>query len=60
MNELSDEEVRLDLLKCAVMNSALFNTMGDLLVNHPKPEKLDPHAARLRRIFMELDYARRN
>jgi len=53
-SQLSDQEVIADLLKCAIVNPQLFNTMRSLMIDHPRPSALPPDAVRLRRIFMEL------
>ncbi len=54
--QMTDDEVRLDVLKAAMVNPDLYNTMRQLMVDHPYPARLDEHARRLRRIFMELDH----
>jgi hypothetical protein len=52
---MTDEEIQLDLLKAAVVNPELYNTMRQLMTNHPYPDRLDPAAKRLRKIFKELE-----
>jgi hypothetical protein len=55
-SDMTDDQIRLDVLKAAVVNPELYNTMRQLMVNHPYPQRLDENARRLRRIFMELDH----
>ena len=54
-SDMTDEEIQQDVLKAAIVNPELYNTMRQLMIGHPYPNRLDEHAQRLRRIFMELE-----
>lgn len=55
-HDMTEDEIKLDVLKAAVMDPELYNTIRQLMVDHPYPDRLDPQAKRLRKIFMELDH----
>jgi hypothetical protein len=54
--DLSEEGLELELLRCALVNEPLFLSIKAVFESHKYPERLDPTGLKLYNIFKRLSH----
>lgn len=49
------QEIELEVLRTAVINTELFQQLREIFVNHKYPDRLDPVGQMIRRVFINLE-----
>jgi hypothetical protein len=55
IDDVTGEQLELDLLKGALLNPDLFASVKAVFHNHPNPDALDPTGRRIYEIFKRLE-----